>query len=139
MLEECGMSYIWYNQFSIDAKTIKQVISNVKRVLHDQFVQRWRSIVNDTSKCILYRSYKENFVFEKYLVFLPTLYCKAVCKLRTSNHKLTIETGRYIGTPRNQRYCNMCDMNVVGDEYHFVFECTKLKKTLENNLYQCTI
>ena len=41
------------------------------------------------------------------------------------NHKLAIETGRYSGIDRNLRYCDMCNLEVLGDEYHFFFECVK--------------
>ena len=38
---------------------------------------------------------------------------------------MAIETGRYSGIDRNLRYCDMCNQDVLGDEYHFFFECVK--------------
>ena len=40
-----------------------------------------------------------------------------------SNHKLQIETGRYIGQNLELRLCNTC--NVLEDEKHFITSCRK--------------
>ena len=48
-----------------------------------------------------------------------------IVKLRCSNHKLAIETGRYSGIDQNLRYCDLCASDILGDEYHTFFECTK--------------
>ena len=47
-------------------------------------------------------------------------------KFRMSNHKLEIERGRYQKIPRRERFCKLCTDNVLGDEYHFIFECKTL-------------
>ena len=54
---------------------------------------------------------------------LPRDVFRYIVKLRCSNHKLAIETGRYYGIDRNLRYCGMCNLDVLGDEYHVFFEC----------------
>ena len=46
-----------------------------------------------------------------------------IVKFRCSNHKLAIGTGRYVGVMREDRHCDMCSMNTLGDEYHLFFEC----------------
>ena len=46
-------------------------------------------------------------------------------KIRCSSHKLAIETGRMLGIEREERICRDCNLNVVGDEYHFLIECQK--------------
>ncbi|XP_076467175.1 uncharacterized protein LOC143298244 [Babylonia areolata] len=38
---------------------------------------------------------------------------------QTSNRKLPIEKGRHMNIPQEARLCHLCDMNRVGDEYHF--------------------
>ena len=50
----------------------------------------------------------------------------AVSRLRTSNHKLPIESGRYSRNyvPREDRVCTKCDSGQLGDEYHFILTCT---------------
>ena len=48
-------------------------------------------------------------------------------KFRTCNHRLAIETGRYVNIERNERYCNNCNLNSIGDEYHLFYECQNEK------------
>ena len=40
---------------------------------------------------------------------------------------LRIETGRYRGEPIPDRICNLCDLNEVEDELHFLFKCDLYK------------
>ena len=44
-------------------------------------------------------------------------------KLRTNNNKLAVVIGRYSNIPREDRICNICQLNKVGDEYHPFFKC----------------
>ena len=36
---------------------------------------------------------------------------------------LEIETDRYVNTPREKRFCTICNIDLVEDEYHFLFTC----------------
>ena len=38
---------------------------------------------------------------------------------------MAIEAFGYSGINRNLRYCDMCNLDVLGDEYNFFFECVK--------------
>jgi hypothetical protein len=40
-------------------------------------------------------------------------------KFRVSDHSLEIETGRYKHITREERICKNCNLNEIGDEYHF--------------------
>ena len=51
-----------------------------------------------------------------------------LCKFRTTNHKLPIEKGRWSNIPRENRYCELCQKNQIGDEYHYIYECTNLSE-----------
>ena len=77
--------------------------------------------------------FKEEFVLEKYLVKLPDRYRISLCKLRTSSHCLAIEQGRYRNIQRNERLCEFC--NVIGDEFHFLFECKHDKLVELRSIY----
>ena len=37
---------------------------------------------------------------------------------------LNIETGRFRNQPIEQRICNLCELNEIEDELHFLFKCT---------------
>ena len=50
---------------------------------------------------------------------------RALTKLRTSNHRLAIETGRWTKTERENRLCKQCTQNEIEDENHFLFKCQK--------------
>ncbi len=61
--------------------------------------------VNNSAKCSsLYKHVKCSFGEEHYLTSLPDKLRLSVCRLRTSNHKLSIETGRYTGIDRKIDY-----------------------------------
>lgn len=77
-------------------------------------------------KLTTYLFLKTNFSFENYLTLVKNYdYRKSICKLRTSTHKLLIETGRYNKVPRNERICKNCTLSEIEDETHFLTRCTK--------------
>ena len=49
-----------------------------------------------------------------------------LCRFRKTNHYLPIETGRWRNIERGNRYCNLCNCQKLGDEYHYVLECSSL-------------
>ena len=48
----------------------------------------------------------------------------AFCHFRCMNHKLPIELGRFWGSERDDRICELCRLDKLGDEYHYLFECS---------------
>ena len=56
-----------------------------------------------------------------YYNFADDRFRAAITRWRLSNHKLQIETGRYNGTPRENRKCYTC--NADENEEHAVFVC----------------
>ena len=44
-------------------------------------------------------------------------------KFRTLNHKSPVQTGRFAGIPRHERYCTKCGKEDLGDEFHYVLVC----------------
>ena len=52
-------------------------------------------------------------------------------KLRISNHKLNIETGRYDKISMCDRICPVCSLDIE-DEIHFLFDCPKYSSTRDN-------
>ena len=39
--------------------------------------------------------------------------------MRLSAHNLSVESGRYSNIPRQKRVCNLCNLDEVGDEFHY--------------------
>ena len=79
--------------------------------------------VFNSPKCLNYRLFKTTFILEKYITELSLKSAITLAKFRTTNHKLPIEKGRWENIERNQRTCNLCNRNALGDEYHFLLEC----------------
>ena len=45
-------------------------------------------------------------------------------KFRCGNHRLPINTLRYASINSSNRYCSLCENQEIGDEYHYLFNCT---------------
>ena len=102
--------------------------------LRDQFLQSWFSDMTKSSRGGFYSSFKKEFELEKYLLRIPSHLRIWLTKLRTSNLKLPVETGRWNGIQYELRTCNFCHRN-VGNEYHVLFECKNdLLISLRNKL-----
>ena len=69
---------------------------------------------------------KEEFGFENYLEILNDKNRITFCRFRTGNHKLPIESGRWSSVDKHNRKCNICNMNRIGDEFHYILECSEL-------------
>ena len=82
-------------------------------------------------KCDTYQLYKVNFEQEKYLSILPPNLAISLCKFRTSNHRLEIETQRHVRplVPRIDRKCKKCVLNETGNEFHHVLVCPKFRES----------
>ena len=55
---------------------------------------------------------------------LPFALKQSLLKYRLSNHTLPIQSQRQIDIPREERICNYCDMVEIGDEFHYLFNCS---------------
>jgi hypothetical protein len=105
------------------------------------FITAWKKQINQfsDSKLKLYNICKNNFGLEKYLAIVNNFELRrSFTKLRTSSHRLQIELGRYQGVPRHYRICAKCSSNVIEDELHFVFECSKYNEDRESMLFEIT-
>ena len=77
---------------------------------------------------LTYRSIKPYFKQEKYLT-LPNRSDRInLCRFRCRNTKIPVVTQGYSNrnnpaTPFENWLCEVCVMNVVGDEYHYILEC----------------
>ena len=93
-----------------------KLIGNFKHVGSDS--------VFTSAKCLNYRIFKTDLVFEQYFHLLPNDLAMAFCHFRCLNNKLPIELGRFWGIERDYRICELCGLNRLDDEYHYLFECT---------------
>ena len=122
MLNSCGIDFI-PNQEAIVKSVVKQMHIN----LRNEYICKWEDQVNNAPKCsVLYKHIKPIFEREFYISNLPYNLRLALSRIRTCNHKLPIEVGRYgrIYVPREERICTICDSGLRGDEFHFILVCT---------------
>ena len=96
-LNEVGLGYIFQNQVGYFDKNM------VKQILWYQFIQKWHSDINNSSRGQLYSGFKNDFCLENYLLRLSEYNRKWITKFRTSNLRLPIETGRWYNIPRGRQ------------------------------------
>ena len=88
------------------------------------------------NKLRTYRKFKTTFAPEPYLdILVDRNLRRHYARLRTSAHKLHIETGRFTKTAPEQRICQMCTSGEVEDETHFLTTC-HMHQTDRNKLYE---
>ena len=121
LLDNLGLSYIWDFQCNYSALGFKKL---VKQRLTDQYYQTWKQNVYENSICTSYRIFKEEHKFEKYLIDLPIAHRNNILKFRLSCHRLPIQKQRYLNIDRNDRLCDLCDKQELGDEFHYLFNCS---------------
>ena len=57
---------------------------------------------------------------------LQALQKSVILQFRIGTHTLPVNNGKHFNVPRADRHCRNCDKSVMGDEIHFLYECTKL-------------
>lgn len=92
----------------------------------------------NTGKLCFYSNIFTKFQLQNYSHFpIAKEKRSLLTKIRISAHSLTIETGRYNGTSREDRFCQFCP-SLVEDEMHFLLRCAKYQniRTSYNSLFQ---
>ena len=106
-------------------ESINQLSQDKQKLLtHNIFHKRWKEKIEESTKADTYRIFKQEMKFEEYLYHDNRKMRVSMSKLRLSDHKLMIETGRHRRPPipRPDRKCHMC-ADTVEDETHFLTAC----------------
>ena len=132
ILNQCGFSYIWRNQFNNikEEKSDSYINRLIFTRMKDIFSQNALAYINkdknkNCGKMDFLSQIKQTYAFEPYLNIGNDNHRKAITKLRVSSHKLEIEVGRWKKLPREERICINCNLGKVENETHFLFECPK--------------
>jgi hypothetical protein len=105
IFDDTCYSCVWSQQFFQNSDLLLALSRNR---LHEHFTQEWHSLIQNSPKAINYRLFKDNFEFENYFNMLEDKDIYTLCKFRTTNHKLPIETGQWYGIDReNSLKCNI--------------------------------
>lgn len=122
ILISCGYSGFWNSQTFPNKKWL---IKSTKQKLTDLYINEWKNECESNTSCYIYRIFKTEFGYENYLSKVPSKFRNFLLNIRTRNHKLPIETGRWRRIPREFRKCHLCN-NDLGDEYHYLLSCRQL-------------
>lgn len=133
----------------LDMTKIQEPISRwlpqARKTLYIKYESHWiNQLTRDSppnqqgNKLRTYRKFKSSLIQEAYLNILTDRNLrKSIARLRTSSHKLHIETGRYFQTPLEHRTCNNCGSGEIEDEQHFITTChtyTEERQTLYDTI-----
>ena len=103
----------------------------------------WHEETSHISKLVNYAALKTDLSPLPHVsANLPKSRRSLISRLLCGSLKLQIEVGRYSGTPREERYCELCKTGAVEDELHFLFDCVSsqdLRQDLYNKLPELLI
>ena len=125
ILNNLGLSYIWRNKQD-ENDELQEIKNNmILTRLTDIFSQSIFDHINNTKsgKLKFLSTVKETYGMENYLKIKNYQNRRALTKLRTSSHRLAIETGRWVNAKREERTCKQCNENKIEDENHLLFDC----------------
>ena len=122
VLDKIGMSNVWRGQIEHDRNNIleKPVVTKAILIRTNDALAH----IQNTNKLSFLKSLKGVYNSEKYLQIKNFSNRKAITKLKTSNHTLAIEAGRWTNIERENRLCTQCTLHKIEDEIHFLFHCT---------------
>ena len=118
-----GFGFVWIAQEVGDkGKFIVEFITRVS----DTCKQEWRTNLSQKPKLRTYNVFKSILEPEKYL----SLNCHkslitTFARFRCSSSSLAIEEGRHHNIAPHLRFCKVCNLMEVEDEYHFLLICEK--------------
>ena len=79
--------------------------------------------------CVKYRIFKNEILFEKYLVNLNRRDAIILCRFRYRSHRLPINNGRFESNPEESKVVfPWCGLKVFGEKFHYIFVCRFFKK-----------
>ena len=118
--------------------------SHIQGDFASMYRQSWINSINknfDVSKQNKLRTYalfKSSFAIENYVLNQRKAKRRQFTKLRISSHHLDVETGRYTRpiTPRHMRICKNCNLEEIGDEFHFLLKCPKFQQQRQELFYE---
>ena len=116
-------------------------LQTVKEHLVIKDTHQWKLSVASKPKLRTYALFKKNLKTELYVsLSIPKCKRSIFCQFRSGILPLAIETGRYRNVPADERLCEICNLNQVEDEIHFLCFCPRYQESrtelYQNVLYQ---
>lgn len=131
------MLFIWDNTSFNAGNDLRNTVlvsktwlkSNTDQRLSDICMQEWCAEVNSHAQCKVYRIFKTTLTFENYLINFPLRNRLNFCRIRCSNSKIPVVTGRYDSIVFHERFCTLCNEEKIGDEFYYFFECLSFSQS----------
>ena len=122
ILLNSGRPQFWYQQDFLTPKAF--MVTDVCLQLKAQYLAWWEAELYRNRKCVSYRIFKDQIIFEPYLKNLNFLDRRALCMFRVGNHGLPVEKSRYTaGGGGVDVICKLCNRGDICDEFHVLFLC----------------
>ena len=110
-------------------------LQTVKEHLVKKATHQWKLSVASKPKLRKYALFKINLKTELYaILIIPKCKRSIFCQFRSGILPLAIETGRYRNVPADGWLCEICNLNLVEDEIHFLCFCPRYQE-LRTELY----
>ena len=111
--------------YTTDSTEVALKLNGAQKLLREKYDKVWLKEKEElllNSKLDFLVSLKEKFELSPHLICSIPPFRSAITKIRVSAHKFPIETGRYLGRPREDRLCPF-GCKVLGNECHYLFQC----------------
>ena len=136
-----GMYDIWsYDGYGCSVEYVKLAI---KLRLKDIFMQELSGARINHTLCHSYSLFKFDWSLESYLLNLSYNHRLNLCKFRCRSNNLPISQLKYINEDEDNLdilYCKLCRDDVIGDEYHYLLNCSffieERRKYIDQNYLQ---
>ena len=120
-LQNIGMGDVWsYHGNGFTSLYIKEAM---KLRIKDIFKQNWHEMKSNHDYCNFYDILKTELKMENYLIDLNYQQRVALCKFRCRSNFLPIAYSRFPNESAELCMCPLCNNDVLGDEYHYLFVC----------------
>ena len=96
----------------------------VKEKLYTIMEQEWEKDVHKKPKLRKYVTFKESIATEDYTKYITSRQSRSLlAQFRSGILPLKIETGRFKNLDVSERLCELCDLEEIEDEMHFLCVC----------------
>lgn len=121
ILQSAGFNNVWLYPSSVNVVEFSKLL---RRRLFDLYLNKWSGDVAELSSSYLFKILEKEFSLADYLYKIDEFNTrKWISRLRLASHSLSIETGRHENIERRNRFCLLCDLYDIEDEFHFVLKC----------------
>ena len=96
--------------------------------IEDVTLHKWYTYISTSSMCTMYILFKKQLNFEEYLLSCNYRERISLTKYRCANSKIPVYNQIYM---YETELCTSCDLNVNGDEYHYIMMCPYFRQSRE--------